>query len=132
MNGGQSVQHGRTPLHFAAQNNDVETVESLLKQGTNVNVKDYDRFTPLHLAAWANAVATTEVLLKYDADVNAKSIYGWTPLHFAAQKNAVRNSAAVGWRKSCSSRDPISRSTRRTTVERHRCTSRRGTMRLRW
>ena len=84
MNGEQFLRNGRMPLHFAAQSNDVETVESLLKQGTDINVKDYDRLTPLHIAAWANAVETTEVLLKYDADVNAKQNSGRRPLHFAA------------------------------------------------
>lgn len=44
---------GRTPLHLAARNNDVELVEWLLKRRANVRKKDPAGLTPLDLAARA-------------------------------------------------------------------------------
>lgn len=39
----------RTPLHFAAQNNNKEIVDALIKAGADVNIKDEDGKTPLDL-----------------------------------------------------------------------------------
>lgn len=43
---------GFAPLHKAAQNDQTESVKSLLDQGADIDVQTReDRFTPLHIAA---------------------------------------------------------------------------------
>ena len=76
---------GRTPLHWAAENNPSPAVfEVLLKAGAAVNAKTNDAMTPLHMAASNLSPAVLEVLIKAGADVNAKTNDAMTPLHLAA------------------------------------------------
>ena len=73
-----------TPLHEAVKNNNVEDVESLIKKGTDVNIKAPGLFTPLHVAATYGFVDIAKRLLKSGANVNARDTGGFTPLHVAA------------------------------------------------
>ena len=41
----------QTPLHYAAKNNSVEALKTLLRLGANLNVRDYKDRTPLFVAA---------------------------------------------------------------------------------
>lgn len=66
---------GETPLHLAAQRQDV--VKILLEAGADVHAQDTEGYTPLH---WASAAAT-ELLLAAGAEVNARNVAGLTPLH---------------------------------------------------
>ena len=58
---------GSTPLHNAAFLDASAKVETLLKQGANVNARGYKDFTPLDSAIWEDASATAEVLRRYGA-----------------------------------------------------------------
>ena len=66
MSRGQSIQIGRTPLHFAARDNEVEMVELLLKHGADVNAKQNSGLTPLRVAMRNNAVEAADLLHSYD------------------------------------------------------------------
>ena len=46
---------GRSPLHFASQNNAVDMVKALLAAGAEVNVNNSWHSTPLHTAVRNNA-----------------------------------------------------------------------------
>lgn len=73
-----------TQLHEAVKNNKVKEVESLLKEGADVNSKAPGLFTPLHVAATYGFKEITEYLIQNGADVNAKDTGGFTPIHVAA------------------------------------------------
>ena len=41
----------QTPLHLAARHNSIESVQALIKEGANIEAKDYKNRTPIFLAA---------------------------------------------------------------------------------
>lgn len=77
---------GRTPLHSAAEGNDVWLVERLIVRGAEVNIKDANYQTPLHLAMTSNEGEShfnvMETLLKKEADVDSQDRYGKSTLHY--------------------------------------------------
>ncbi len=74
-----------TALHEAARSGRTDTVELLLKNGSDVNVRDGEGETPLHVAAkWGGRVEVARLLIAHKADVNATDNDGKTPLWSAA------------------------------------------------
>ncbi|CAD7704856.1 unnamed protein product [Ostreobium quekettii] len=73
---GESVdavdKNGRTPLHNAAENKDVESLLKLIRAGANLDARDEFGRTPLHYAAVAGAVEAVTALLRAGAGVDAK------------------------------------------------------------
>lgn len=69
-------------LHLAAQQGDLELVDSLLAKGANINAFDELGKTPLHYAVQEERFDVVERLLKAGADVNAhhEPTIGNTPL----------------------------------------------------
>jgi uncharacterized protein len=82
---------GRTPLHYAAADSDVEQIRQLLASGTNPGAADDDGWTPLHFAAQSNATSVALILLEAGALVDAPDAHGNTPL-----SRAVFNSRGNG------------------------------------
>lgn len=86
-------QSGRTALLVAARyNKNPKTLQLLLEQGADPNLKDSEPgYAPLHyIAAYhanrlteAQLVTLTQLLLHFKADVNAYSLAQQTPLHLA-------------------------------------------------
>ncbi|MCG8340757.1 MAG: ankyrin repeat domain-containing protein, partial [Cytophagales bacterium] len=70
---------GRTPLHWAAEEGNVEVVKALLEKTVKISVKDGAGDTPLDLAERKDYQDIVELLRGADADGN-------TPLHHAADK----------------------------------------------
>ena len=72
-------------IHEAAEDRNIEAVKQHLDAGTDVEVKDNNRFTPLHIATREVA----ELLIAKGADVNAivasGQYQGKTPLDAAIQ-----------------------------------------------
>jgi hypothetical protein len=64
----------------ASEHGSGETVETLLRNGASVNIRDNPRtsidstagYTPLHAAAWNGNLSAIPVLLRYGADVRAR------------------------------------------------------------
>lgn len=72
---------GMTPLHAAASNGNIESVEVLLRLGANIEARDDNGNTPLHSAAhFSHSHAVVEVLLRAGADIEARNGKGLTPL----------------------------------------------------
>ena len=72
-----------TPLHCAATNGHLSTVELLFELGAEIECVAVGS-TPLHLAAINGKAAVCESLLELGADLNAIAGDGLTPLHKAA------------------------------------------------
>ncbi|XP_038158551.1 BRCA1-associated RING domain protein 1 isoform X1 [Cyprinodon tularosa] len=81
---------GETPLHLAAIKGDVDSVEELLDQGADPNLKDNAGWTPLHEACNLGHLAAVEVLVSRGALLNTPGYENDSPLH-----DAVRNGHAA-------------------------------------
>lgn len=98
---------GRTPLHYAALENDEALVRQLIAEGYSVNAQDREGFAPLHFAAQQNALEAAKALLEAGAKVDIVNKYGNTPLSVAAFASRgrgdmiqlLREAGADPWRK---------------------------------
>ncbi|XP_048125278.1 ankyrin-3 isoform X2 [Alosa alosa] len=77
---------GLTPLHLAAQEDQVGVAEVLLNHGAEADVRTKMDYTPLHVACHYGNQKMANFLLENRAKVNAKTKNGYTPLHQAAQQ----------------------------------------------
>ena len=80
---------GSTPLHRAAQQDDVALADKLIAAGANVKAANRYDITPLSLAATNGDAVLIEHLLKAGADANATSEEGQTALMTAALNGKV-------------------------------------------
>lgn len=78
------AQAARIPLIDAVKAGETATVQALLSQGTDVNVREVDGTTALHWAAHEDDPVTAELLVEAGAEIDATTRYGVTPLALAA------------------------------------------------
>ncbi|XP_064142775.1 BRCA1-associated RING domain protein 1 isoform X1 [Loxodonta africana] len=76
---------GETLLHIASIKGDVPSVEYLLQNGSDPNVKDHAGWTPLHEACNHGHLKVVELLLQHKALVNSTGYQNDSPLHDAAK-----------------------------------------------
>ena len=81
---------GRSPLHYAALEDDAEAIARLLAMGTSPDVPDRQGFTPLHLAVQEFAPAAAVALIAAGATVDAANVFGNTPLWVAVFNSTGR------------------------------------------
>jgi ankyrin repeat protein len=74
---------GRSELHHAVIDGNLERVQELVEQGISINLADRDGWTPLHFAAQNNDAETARFLLDSGAAVDPRDRYGNTPLFTA-------------------------------------------------
>lgn len=72
-----------TPLHFAAQNGDLEMAKLLLTYGANPTKENKIGEIPLHFAVASGNRKIVDVLLKSQSDINKTTRAGLTPLNYA-------------------------------------------------
>ncbi len=72
-----------TPLHRAAEEGDIEQVQSLLASGADVNARTTGDWTPLHFAVGKGHGEIVALLLHHGAALNARDTGGNTPLDVA-------------------------------------------------
>lgn len=70
--------------HYAASKNNYKVLEVLLKQGADVNGRDYSGRTPAHWAAQEGCLESLNVLSDYHANFNLINEDEETPLSIAA------------------------------------------------
>eukprot|EP01104_Vermistella_antarctica_P000545 TRINITY_DN1069_c0_g1_i2.p1 TRINITY_DN1069_c0_g1~~TRINITY_DN1069_c0_g1_i2.p1 ORF type:complete len:533 (-),score=95.64 TRINITY_DN1069_c0_g1_i2:382-1884(-) len=73
------------PLHAACEEQDIDTVKSLLKKKADVNQRDKNQWTPLHCAASAKNTEICRLLLKQGADPRAQTGNQTSALHYLAR-----------------------------------------------
>lgn len=78
---------GRTALHIAAANDDVDGVCRLIEWAADVNVRCNKKRTPIHVAAGSGNMKTTMLLLEVGADMNAKDDREYTAVAHAEANN---------------------------------------------
>ncbi|CAB0031841.1 unnamed protein product [Trichogramma brassicae] len=87
-------KEGRTPLHAAIFNSNINMIEVLLRRGANPNSADKSGYTPLHFVCLREyddvdlAKRFFEIGEKFNKplEVDAQNNEGWTPLHAAIFK----------------------------------------------
>ncbi|XP_069790043.1 BRCA1-associated RING domain protein 1 [Narcine bancroftii] len=80
---------GETPLHIASIKGDIATVEELLENGANPNIKDNAGWTPLHEACNHGHVKVVQLLLQFGVLVNTPGYENDSPLHDAVKNGHV-------------------------------------------
>jgi cell division septation protein DedD len=73
-----------TALDVASYAGKLNAVETLVKDGADIDAHTAAGYTPLHLAALKGHVDVVDFLLKHGAEIDAISADGDTPLHLAA------------------------------------------------
>jgi uncharacterized protein len=80
----------KSPLHKAIKRHRTQEALALIKQGTDINLRNNLQETPLICAAFAGDVEVAKVLVESGADVNAQSLpTRFTALLWAAQKGSA-------------------------------------------
>ncbi|WP_341808789.1 ankyrin repeat domain-containing protein [Wolbachia endosymbiont (group E) of Neria commutata] len=90
INANELDKKGRTPLHHAAQNGQVEVIKALLDRGATIDALDKDNSTPLHEAAEERRTGAVKLLLQKGAKPNIQDRYGKTPLYAAISSASGR------------------------------------------
>jgi ankyrin repeat protein len=80
---------GTTPLHMAANEDNVSKAADLIRGGANVNAVNRYGITPLSLACTNGSAPMVDLLLKAGADPNAPLPGGETPLMTASRTGKV-------------------------------------------
>ncbi|MFZ7095502.1 ankyrin repeat domain-containing protein [Luteimonas dalianensis] len=79
-----TCRQGYSPLHLAAEANDVPLIEQLSALGADLEARDHRGRTPFMLATDAAALSA---LVRWGADVDAQDEQGYSVLHHAARAN---------------------------------------------
>jgi ankyrin repeat protein len=72
-----------TPLHYAAAIGNLAMVRLLLRNGADVNARNFAGRTPLYEAIQHGHILMVSELIDHHAEVNAADLEGVTPLHHA-------------------------------------------------
>ena len=86
-----------SPIMYLLDSSDLgepDSLISLIKNNTNINIKDNKGITPLHLAAFKGQDENVEILINSNANVNSKDSLGRIPLTFSIIEGQI-NSAQL-------------------------------------
>lgn len=78
-------QFGRTPLHYCAKNDNIQSMGLLLDYGADIDARDIDGRTAIHVSCIFGSHSSLQYLLQSAADGNARDKNKNTCLHFAAR-----------------------------------------------
>ena len=105
---GDSAIDGSTPLHLAVRQNDIKTVDALIKNGADVKAASRYGVTPIGLAALNGNTAILRRLLDAGADPNTATPGGETALMTASRTgNAEAVTALLDRKADVNAKDPV-------------------------
>jgi ankyrin repeat protein len=84
------INNTSVSLHDAARRGDLQKVQEFLKDGKDVNSKDFKGVTPLGYAVGHDQLSTVKVLVDAKANVNDVDSAGNSAVHFAAGYGRVK------------------------------------------
>ena len=73
-------------MRNAAESDDVEAIDALIKAGADPNARNLAGNTALHAAAYWGSVGAIRALLAAGAERNARNVYGATALDIAVRE----------------------------------------------
>ena len=79
-------EYEKTPLHYTAEENHLETFKLIFENIDEKNPADKDGITPLHLAAQKGHKQICEMILDVVQDIHPRTKNGKIPFDFAAQR----------------------------------------------
>lgn len=83
------TKSNNTPLHYAARCNDYNTIQVLLKNGSDVTIKNNKNQNPIHCLCYEEIILDNlELFLSY-GNLDVKDNNGNTPLHIASKKGIL-------------------------------------------
>jgi ankyrin repeat protein len=81
---------GKSPLHIAIEQDNLEMVELLLEYNANTEIPTSNREYPVHLASQlVNNENIMELLIDYGVNVNHQDDFGRTALHYAIMNGNI-------------------------------------------
>jgi len=85
-----SIQDTSVSMHDAAKRGDLQRLQQFLKEGKDVNSKDFKGVTPLGYAVGHDQLSVVKVLVDAKANVNEVDSAGNSAVHFAAGYGRVK------------------------------------------
>lgn len=85
-------KYGRNAFFNALRSNDIQSLELLLANGYDANLKDGDRpdSSALHYCTEKGKLDFVKLLCRFNANVNSKNKDGETPIHVAVKQNKFK------------------------------------------
>lgn len=82
---------GRTPLHLAVKEGQLEIADLLLFKGSDIYKCDGEGIPPINLARSSKSFKLLELLIEYGADINQPGFAGFTLLHRVVGSSQFNN-----------------------------------------
>ena len=80
------MKRKKTPLHYAAKNNNKEILEILISNCADINKKDIKSKTPLHYAAKNSSKEIIKILISHGANINIIDEHLKTAIYYATKR----------------------------------------------
>jgi class 3 adenylate cyclase len=113
----------RMQLFYSVARGDLPRMMNLIREGSDVNARDYNESTPLHIAAAKNLLNIVIGLIEASADIESKDDVGYTPMDIAMQRN---NRPIVAELARAGARSQAPRRCVSTVSDRRRCSMARN------
>lgn len=82
---------GLTALIYGVESHSLGMVQSLLRAGADMNMKDSEGNSAFHAAVWTGIDALIKLFLDRGANINQQNYYGSTALHIATLRHRSHN-----------------------------------------
>ncbi|KRW99702.1 Ankyrin repeat-containing domain [Pseudocohnilembus persalinus] len=83
-------KEGNHPIHLAAENGHVETIQAFLEKGVKLSLPGKDRMQMLHFAAAQNHLEVVKFIFEKKGKINSKDKFKRSPLVMAIRNNSIQ------------------------------------------